>query len=132
MEETQQIADVAPSALTGRERQLANLTGGSRLGSPNKVPRTVKAEVLKAFDKVGSWRYLVKQAEENPKAFMHLLSRCIPQEIAGSVASNLTVLVQQLGASTGPVRGVLSSPVAEDVFELPQGAEATRIPFEKE
>jgi hypothetical protein len=125
-------AEEKPIALTGKERRLANLVGGSRKGKKNKLPRTMKDDVLKAFDKLGRWRYIVKQAETNPKAVMHLFSRCIPQEIAGSVQSNLTVLVQQLAAPVGPVRGVLSSPVAADVFDLSQPAEAVAIPCEKD
>lgn len=110
-----------------RARRAPQPVPGSRLGKPNRVGATVKEAVMRSFREVGEWRYLMRMAEEQPKSYMHLLGRCVPQEVAGHVAANLTVLVQQLGASTGPVRGVLASPVQADVYE----AKPACLPLEK-
>ena len=93
--------------------------GGSRKGRPNKISATIKDDVLRAFDAVGRWKYLVRQAEENPRAFMHLLSRCVSQEVAGSIdVEPMHFVVQTLSVVSPPggVPGVLKSPFASDVY----------------
>ena len=59
--------------------------GGSRKGIPNRMTKDIKEIMHVAFQKAGGCDYLVRQAEENPKAFMALLGRCIPASVAVSV-----------------------------------------------
>jgi len=64
-------------------------SGGARPGSgrpkgvPNKLTRDVKEAILAAFDKVGGPEYLANQATQNPQAFMTLLGKVLPTQIAG-------------------------------------------------
>lgn len=101
-----QSADVVPS-------QRTQPRGGSRRGCPNKLTATIKDDVLKSFDAVGRWQYLVQQAKENPKAYLHLLSRLVPQEVVGAMgADGVTVIVQSLHIEPSPTPGVLAHPDA--------------------
>lgn len=54
--------------------------GGRQKGTPNKLTRDVKEAVLQAFNAVGGAKYLAKQAEENPQAFMTLLGKVLPTQ----------------------------------------------------
>lgn len=63
--------------------------GGSRKGIPNKVPGDVKAMVLEALKHAGGAEYLLMQAYDNPKAFMALLGRVVPLQVAGDPESPL-------------------------------------------
>jgi len=51
---------------------------GRPKGIPNKTTRAVKEMLLEALEKAGGVKYLVKQAAENPAAFMSLLGKTIP------------------------------------------------------
>jgi len=62
---------------------------GSRKGIPNKITKDIKEILHVAFDKAGGCDYLVRQAEANPKAFMALLARCIPAQVALDVSVRL-------------------------------------------
>lgn len=98
---------------------LKRRIGGSRKGRPNKISSTIKDDVLRAFDAVGRWQYLARQAEENPRAFMHLLSRCVPQEVAGAIdVEPMRIVVHTLAVASPPggVPGVLKSPIGSDVY----------------
>lgn len=69
--ELQSVAKPKPPS-AGRGRQKGEL---------NKFTRTVKEAILAAFDEVGGHEYLVKQAQENPVAFMGLLAKILPTQI---------------------------------------------------
>jgi hypothetical protein len=58
---------------------------GSRKGIPNKLTKDIKEILHVAFHKAGGVDYLIRQAENEPKAFMALLGRCIPATVAVSV-----------------------------------------------
>ena len=53
------------------------------------MTKDIKEVLHIAFDKAGGCDYLVRQAEENPKAFMALLARCIPAQVALDVSVRL-------------------------------------------
>lgn len=61
---------------------------GRPKGSPNKVTGSMKEMILQAFEKAGGADWLARQAEENPVAFMGLLGKLLPSDIAlsGQVA----------------------------------------------
>lgn len=71
------------------ERSLANLTGGSRKGIPNKTTKLAKDAIAEAFDRLGGADRLVEWAQEDPdneKVFYTaLLPKLIPvqTEITG-------------------------------------------------
>lgn len=58
-------------------------TGGRAKGTPNKQTAAVKDMVVAALDKAGGINYLVVQAKDNPAAFMTLVGKVIPTQIAG-------------------------------------------------
>ena len=58
---------------------------GRKPGSPNKLTRNMREIIMVAFTKAGGCDYLVRQSKEEPKAFMALLGRVVPQEIAVSI-----------------------------------------------
>lgn len=101
-----QSADEVPKPVPKR----AQPRGGSRKGRPNKIPRTLKEEVLEAYREAGGVQYLVRQATENPKAFMHLLGRLVPQEAAGALPQAITYVVQQVACEPRPISGVSNHP----------------------
>lgn len=57
--------------------------GGSRKGIPNKVNKALKDMILGALDDAGGQAYLKRQADENPSAFMTLIGKVLPTQIAG-------------------------------------------------
>ena len=54
---------------------------GRKKGQLNKVTRTIKEAIEKAFDEVGGPAYLARMAEEQPVAFMTLLGKILPNKI---------------------------------------------------
>lgn len=77
--------------------QAPKNTGGKRLtaefraqagkgrpkGVPNKATTAIKDMIIQALDKSGGVDYLVKQAAENPTAFMGLVGKVIPLQVTG-------------------------------------------------
>lgn len=63
--------------------------GGSRKGIPNKSTALVKDMIQGALEDVGGRRYLVKQAKENPAAFLGLIKAILPKDVnLGGQADN--------------------------------------------
>src|SRR4051794_946160 len=58
-------------------------TGGRHAGTPNKFNADLRAMILGALSDVGGQRWLARQAEEHPTAFMALLGRVLPLQLAG-------------------------------------------------
>jgi hypothetical protein len=72
--------------------------GGSRLGRPNKITADIKAMILGALSEAGGQAYLVEQAVKNPVAFMGLLGKVLPMQVAGEDGSAVIVQLVQYGA----------------------------------
>lgn len=89
-----------------------------RAGTKAGVSRDIRVQVLTALNFVGGVKYLARQAEKNPGAFMALIGKCLQQE-DGSGDKTVNYIVQQLVVSALPVSGVLSSPIAEHVMPAP-------------
>lgn len=66
---------------------------GRKPGSVNLIPKTVKAMIEGALDDLGGQAWLVQQAKKHPQAFMALVSRIIPRDMAVSVTHSLEQLV---------------------------------------
>ena len=49
--------------------------------------------VHKALEEAGGWRYLLEQAEKNPRAFLALVGRILPQTPKVEIGSGARVLV---------------------------------------
>lgn len=71
-------------------------TGGNPNGRPkgieNKLNRSIKDMILTALNDVGGAAYLARQAEKNPVAFMGLVGRVLPLQLANADGSNPIVL----------------------------------------
>lgn len=61
-----------------------NAGKGRQKGQPNKITADLKAMILGALSDAGGQKYLQRQADENPAAFMGLLGKCMPKEITGA------------------------------------------------
>lgn len=64
---------------------------GRPKGAVNKATKAVKDMILASLDKVGGEDYLVKQASENPTAYMTLLGKVLPLQLAGGLDLNAKI-----------------------------------------
>lgn len=69
-------------------------TGGRAKGTPNKTTGQVKDMVLTALGNVGGVKYLERQANENPTAFMTLVGKVIPLQVAGDPENPIKSVVR--------------------------------------
>ena len=65
--------------------------GGSRKGVPNKATAEIKAMIETALTEVGGKNYFVRQAEENPVAFMGLVAKILPKQIDATVTGDVVI-----------------------------------------
>ena len=64
------------------------------MGVPNKTTAAMREILHEAFEEAGGVAYLVKQAHEQPRAFMALLGKLIPQEIRAEIdGSDLPLVI---------------------------------------
>lgn len=63
---------------------------GRPKGSANKLTATLKEAIEASFSQIGGVRYLVRMAEEEPKAYMALLGKILPKDINATI-EGLTV-----------------------------------------
>lgn len=66
---------------------------GRPKGSRNKAPLEIQKLIHEALDRAGGADYLLRQSEENPVAFMGLLSKVIPKDVnlRAEVAGVITI-----------------------------------------
>jgi hypothetical protein len=88
--------------------------GGSRKGIPNKVGADIKEMVTTALNMVGGARYLARQAEKNPAAFMGLVGKVLPLQLHASGGG--AVLLEQLAMAAQALRerAQIPPPTPED------------------
>lgn len=86
--------------------------GGRKKGTPNKVDASIKDMVVQALHNAGGAAYLTEQAHANPSAFMTLVGRVLPLQLANADGSNALV-VDFRWADAPPV--IDSQPVVEAV-----------------
>lgn len=55
--------------------------GGRQKGTPNKQTAAIKDMVIAALSNKGGIKYLERQADENPVAFMGLVGKVIPTQL---------------------------------------------------
>jgi hypothetical protein len=69
--------------------------GGRKKGTPNKLTRELKDMILGALEAVGGQEYFEKQARANATAFMTLVGKCLPHDVALSGRLTLEQLVKE-------------------------------------
>lgn len=71
---------------------------GRPKGSTNKVTGAIKEMIETALTKAGGADYLLRQANENPVAFMGLVGKVLPMQVTGADGGNLIVTINKPGA----------------------------------
>lgn len=64
---------------------------GRPKGALNKTTTQLKEMILNALAKSGGEDYLVQQAEENPTAFLTLVGKVLPLQVAGEMDHKVKV-----------------------------------------
>lgn len=74
-------------------KQQSPNPAGRPKGSANKIGQELQAMLKASFSRVGGIEYLVKQAEENPTAYMTMISKLLPKqvEVSGDIGVMLLV-----------------------------------------
>jgi len=70
-------------------------TGGRQRGTPNKITRSFREAVHRAFENVGGVEALTEWAKENPGEFFKICARLIPVEISAPGGGVVTVVVDR-------------------------------------
>lgn len=77
------------------EPKLGANTGNMGLGRPkgaqNKITRELKTMILEALENKGGVEYLERQAEDNPTAFLTLIGKVLPLQVAGDMEHRVKV-----------------------------------------
>jgi hypothetical protein len=68
-----------------------NAGKGRPAGSENKLTRTIKEAIEASFEKVGGADYLAKMAMQEPVAYMTLLGKVLPTQVAVKTKEPLSV-----------------------------------------
>lgn len=76
-------------------------TGGRTKGTPNKVTGELKDMILTALENKGGVKYLERQAEDNPTAFMSLVGKVLPMTVQGpgENGEHLVVEITRFGSN---------------------------------
>lgn len=59
--------------------------GGRQAGTPNKVTKTVKANVIAVFDMIGGLETMAEWATENRTDFFKLYSKLLPLQVDAEI-----------------------------------------------
>jgi len=73
--------------------------GGSRKGIQNKATKEIKDMINGALNAVGGEKYLIRQAEENPVAFMTLIGKIIPKDVNANLTGNVQLILNKNDAN---------------------------------
>lgn len=58
-------------------------TGGRKAGTPNVTSGELREMIVAAVSQKGGVAYFVRQADENPTAFMALIGKILPMQVTG-------------------------------------------------
>ena len=65
--------------------------GGRKKGTPNKIDGDIKTMILGALAGVGGEQYLMRQADQNPAAFLSLIGKVLPLQVTGDPERPLSI-----------------------------------------
>lgn len=75
-------SDKKPKLDDGRKNNVLDRSKtGRKKGTPNKVNKELKDMVFGALHAGGGQKYLERQMDENPTAFMTLLGKFVPKDV---------------------------------------------------
>lgn len=77
--------------MAGRGGTTRTSGQGRKPGVPNKLGRDIKEMVVGALCAAGGVNYLLRQAEQNPVAFMGLVGRVLPLQVTGENGKPIAV-----------------------------------------
>jgi hypothetical protein len=77
---------------------------GREKGKPNKNTTAIKNMIEQALDLKGGVEYLVRQADENPVAFMGLVGKILPRDL--NVSGEIAARVFRVRDLTGGEEGI--------------------------
>jgi len=66
-------------------KNRGNAGKGRPKGSANKSTVAIKDMLLASLDQAGGQQYFLRQAEENPNAYMALIGKIIPAEVKNQI-----------------------------------------------
>lgn len=66
---------------------------GRKKGSVNKSTSEMREMVYEAFELAGGVKYLLTQSKVNPKAFLALAAKLIPQAVDHTIEGNIPLLI---------------------------------------
>lgn len=76
--------------MAGKGSAPGERRGGRTKGTPNVLP-DLRAMTLRALVQAGGVDYLVRQASEEPKAFIGLLGRIVPREVHTELTAEVRI-----------------------------------------
>ena len=85
-----------------RQNNAPPVSKGRPKGSQNKATKALKEMILGALDDAGGQDYLMRQATENPAAFMTLIGKVLPATINADLNGELKTTV--INVNTGVPR----------------------------
>jgi hypothetical protein len=90
------MADAVKNApVTAFEAQKGK---GRPKGVVNKNTAAIKDMIVQALDKAGGVDYLVKQAQTSPTAFLGLVGKVLPMQLANEDGGALVIEIRKPGA----------------------------------
>jgi hypothetical protein len=84
--------------------------GGRPKGARNKLTGEMREMIRQALDQAGGLRYLVRQANENPRAFLALVGKLISPEVQADVTSGGETLAEALSRARARVTAMGQEP----------------------
>lgn len=94
---------------------------GRPKGSPNKDTADIRALIVGALHKAGGVDYLARQAEANPVAFLNLIGKVMPLQLAGQGGGAIMVDFRWQDAptdvSTAAVAPIIEAAVTAETNE---------------
>ena len=101
--------------MAARKGQPKTPGSGRKPGSKNKDTETIRIAVMRSFEAVGGWEYLAEMARTQPTAYMTLLGKILPHELATSGGPlRQEVVLKWMTPEMAKARGFLETPTEEE------------------
>ena len=98
----------------GKKMERKTPGSGRKPGSKNKDTETIRIALMRSFDHIGGWEYLAEMARTQPTAYMTLLGKILPHELATSGGSlRQEVVLRWMTPEMARNRGFIETPTEE-------------------